>query len=111
VQTHHDCCRCFDLLQEAQEQLDQVRVQLEALQRQLVSSSNSAQHSMLQEQANAPPAPLVGADLAARIASLEEQQQELKELAQRLEATQQQLVSNGGSYTSLDSQPSSVKER
>lgn len=105
------CCRCPDLLQEAQEQLDEVRVQLETLRWQINSSSDNQQRSVLQEQANATSAPLVGADLAERIASLEEQQQDLKELAQRLEAAQQQLASNGGSYTSLDSQPSSVKER
>lgn len=111
VLTYHDCCRCLDLLQDWREQLGQVRTQLEALQEQLISSSNSAQHSIVQQQANVPSAPLLGAKLAVRITSLEEQQQELQELVQRLEAAQQQLMSNAGSYTSLDSQPSSVKER
>lgn len=94
------------MLQAAQEQVAEVCAQLECLQQQLDSTSLQQQ---LQEQR--PTADPTGTDIAARVATLEAQQQELRDLAQRLEAVQQQYVSGDGSSVLLDSQPSSVKER
>jgi predicted Zn-dependent protease len=85
-----------------------LREQLATLQQQLDSSI--CLHAGQPSHQGDSTAPAV-ADAAARLAGLEEQVQELKEQQQRMEAAQQQWADADASCTTLDSQPSSVKER
>jgi chromosome segregation ATPase len=96
------------LLQAAQDELDALREQLAALQQHLDSRTGLHAGHLDQKADSATPAE---PDAAARLASLEEQVQELKEQQRRLEAAQQQWATADASCTTLDSQPSSVKER
>lgn len=103
-------CVCPLVLQAARRQLAEVRVQLESLQQQPGGDSSGVQGAATEQQ-HERSSDAADAELAAHIASLEAQQQELRELAQRLEAAQQQLATADGFSVSLDSQPSSVRDR
>lgn len=103
-------CVCPLVLQASHDQLAEVRAQLESLQQQPGGNSSGVLGAATEQQQKRG-SDAADADLAARIASLEAQQQELRELAQRLEAAQQQLATADGSSVSLDSQPSSMRDR
>jgi hypothetical protein len=99
------------LVQAAHQQLANMLAQLEPLQQHHAGDSTGVQDALPEQQQQERGSAAADADLAARITSLEAQQQELRELAQRLEAAQQQLAIGDGSSVSLDSQQSSVRDR
>jgi hypothetical protein len=93
-------------LQDTQEQLDTLVKEHQLVQQQQGQLARDAPVEQQPDGSRSLPA-----DTLARIAGLEAAQQELKEQQQRLEAAQQQFAAGDSSCTSLDSQPSSVKER